>query len=169
MENETIPTCPKCNQSIAETDVYCQSCSYPLKGTEQEQREHGIKQWENDFNRQDSEKKLKSGTTTLYVVAGFMVFSGLIIYALTKDNATLIAGFILAGIYAGLGYASKKYPFPCILIGLILFILVIILDIVGSMIEGKPEGAFSGIIVKILVLIYLSRALRGAYSIRNNQ
>jgi hypothetical protein len=169
MENQTTPSCPKCYQPILDTDMYCQSCAYPLKGTEEEQKEHSIKQWENDFARQDNEKKLKNGTTTLYVVSGLLVLSGVVLYALSEDVATLIASFILAAMYLGLGFASKKYPFPAILIGLILFILIIVLDVVASIIDEKPQGAFSGIIVKVFVLIYLSKALRGAYAIRNNQ
>ncbi len=64
---------------------------------------------------------------------------------------------IEVGIFVALGFWTKTKPFTAIVIGLILFLGVIILSVTVS---GQP--IYSGIIMKIVIIVFLVSALKPA-------
>lgn len=88
-------------------------------------------------------------------------------YAITASNSSrsdpaalgvLIVTMSLAGIFLGLWLWGRKSPFPALLTALIVYVSFHLLDAVLD-----PMSLFKGIIVKILILVGLSTALKKAY------
>jgi hypothetical protein len=93
----------------------------------------------------------------MYVLAGLMSLATVIQYT-NGDTASAIAYLILGTIYVGLGQWTATKPFAAILTGLILFLTVQLLGIVLD-----PTSIFSGIIIKVLVVVALITGSRSAY------
>ncbi|MEO6454209.1 MAG: hypothetical protein ABIN97_09065 [Ginsengibacter sp.] len=157
----TITTCFSCGNNISHDDVYCTNCGYPLQGTIEERDQFMNNRNYKHMELHEMNRKIKSGTTTMYVLAGFCVIGGVIFYAVTSElenpMAVLIMYLVLAAIYVGLALWSKKQPLPAIVSGLILYIIVQLL----AMIED-PMNIVKGIIFKIIIIVYLIKAVRSA-------
>ena len=65
---------------------------------------------------------------------------------------------ILSGIFAGLGFMTKKQPFAAIVIGLVIYVGLWIFDVIVS----GPEQLFRGIIVKGIIVYFLVTGLKHA-------
>ena len=63
-----------------------------------------------------------------------------------------------AGIFVALGFWTKKKPYSAIIVGLVLFLLMW----VGSVLINGTKGIYSGIIIKIVIIVYLVKALKDA-------
>jgi len=162
MENtHLLNTCPHCTKPIDPNASYCTSCGYPLNGNEQAIKEFKLKEFEASQDKEENERHMRNGTTTLFVVAGLFMLGGVVVYAITKEIAELIFHAVFAAICVGLGFVSKKSTFAAVLIGIILYSVYVLLTIIGD-----PVNIVKGIIVKILVFLYLGRALRGALRMR---
>jgi hypothetical protein len=102
--------------------------------------------------------------------AGGLIFLGEMISMFMNNGefSWLIVGIALveAGVFIGLGLYTKKKPFTAIVTGLIAFIGFIVLSaVLLGMNEGGIgvlKGLFSGILVKILILVALIRPLKEA-------
>lgn len=108
-----------------------------------------------------------NGSGWILAIAIMQFFGGLIMYAITASNSSrtdagalgvLITTMSLAGIFFGLWLWGRKSPFPALLTALIVFVSFHLLDAVFD-----PMAILRGIIVKVLILVGLSTALKKAY------
>lgn len=117
----------------------------------------GVKQLE----IQGYETGIRKARTALFVTAG-LVFISEIIAALAADVPLSLLFWAIvifeSGIFVALGLWTKTKPYAAVLTGLILFIL---LWITAIMLSGF-KAAYGGIIFKIAVIFYLSRAITPA-------
>jgi hypothetical protein len=159
-ENQAI-ICPVCNADATANDAFCPGCRYPFKGTEHEQRVFGSNRNVKEIDLDETNKKIRQASITLFFVAGTTIVLGLALYAVDKDpstqNSLLISNGILAVIYAGLGFGCKKRPLASIISGLSLYILVIIFNVIVS-----PLSIFSGIIFKIIFIGLFVKGIKSA-------
>jgi hypothetical protein len=110
---------------------------------------------------QGYETGIKSARNALFVTAGLVLLGEIITASVTGIEFTpLIIGVILieVGVFVALGFWTKTKPFTAIVTGLILFIVMWIFAIVVNGIEA----AYSGIIVKIIIISYLASAIKKA-------
>jgi hypothetical protein len=109
-------------------------------------------------------KLIKQARSTLYLIAIYQIISSLLI-AFTQETGTvrtveIIAGVIIAGIYTGLGYYSRKKTFIAFLIGLILYVTLLILTGVND-----PAALLKGAVFKFFIIAALIRGLIKARSL----
>jgi hypothetical protein len=110
---------------------------------------------------QGYETGIKKARTALFVTAGLIFGGEMISAAITNIPITpLLLGIALieAGIFVGLALWTKKRPYAAIVTGLVIFILLWIFSIV--VLGGK--AAYSGIIVRIIIISYMVSAIKPA-------
>jgi hypothetical protein len=161
---QSLERCDACFTDVATDDVYCPNCGYPVKGTEQEQKDFRLN---HDFQNIDlfhfNDKVRKAGNV-LYYLSGIFVVSGMIFYFLKKDSpdaiATLITNLILAMLFLALGGYSRKKPLACIISGLCLYAIILVLDAIVD-----PVSIVRGIFLKIVIVGLLVKGLKSAIEI----
>ncbi|MEJ2003611.1 MAG: zinc ribbon domain-containing protein [Cyclobacteriaceae bacterium] len=153
--------CSKCNTPIPGDDVFCQSCGYPERGTEDQQRSYNLRISSRKRLLADAEKKVSHGKTALLVLAGLMVLYGLIMFVTSDDVPTLISALILSVIYVGLAIWSVKNPFGAMLTGLIVYITLWAVDILID-----PSFIYRGILIKIIIISVFIKGLKSAREAR---
>ena len=110
---------------------------------------------------QGYETGVKKARTALFVTAGLLFVGELISVGLTGLTLTpLLIGIALieSAIFVGLAFWTNTKPYTAIIVGLVIFIGMWILAIIGS----GFMGAIGGIIVRIIIISYLISALKPA-------
>jgi hypothetical protein len=118
------------------------------------------------IEREGYELGVKRGRNALFWIAGLMVVADMLI-AYGKDELNLaLVGLVagIASIFTGLGFLTRKKPYIALLSGMVLYIGLWATDLVFSLRAGSFNGttAFSGLIVRIVFVIFLARALPDA-------
>ena len=106
--------------------------------------------------------------------AGGLVFLGEMISMFRQDLGFQPLLFIIAlaeaGIFIGLAFWTKKKPYTAVISGLIAFIGIILFSvIINGMVEGSAgvlKAIFSGIIVKVIILVNLILPLKDAKALQ---
>ena len=162
LQPTTPVSCNHCNNQVADPDIFCQQCGYPVRGSEQQVNEFNYQVGYKQMQLDDSHSGVRKGRNSLYVVAGIFTVYGLIYYLMNEEaeNATalLLTNIMLALVFLLLGFWSMKKPIAALISGLTLFVAVHLLNFIV-----EPITLFQGIIMKVLVIIYLVRALRAAF------
>ena len=107
------------------------------------------------------ETGIKKARNALFVTAAIILLGEIISASASGVPFTaLLIGIIAVevGIFVALGFWTKTKPYTAIVVGLILFIVLWIAAI--AIIGGK--AAYSGIIIKIVIISYLASALKPA-------
>jgi len=171
MDNTTvqpnkISLCESCYTRVSPEDQFCNSCGYPLKGTEDEKRNFRPSLIDPVLKRRDYENRLQNAANTLYYLTGIFVLSGLILFFETKDQpdglTDVILNIILAMIFLALGGYTHKKPLACIVSGLALYIIIQVLNII---IDPVSFASPIILIIKIVIIGYLIKGVRSAIEI----
>jgi len=134
----------------------------------------GVRQLEMDSYR----TAVRKARNALFVAGGLLILGEIISIfrqpELQNDGSLL--GIVIAiaaiegGIFFALGLWTSKKPYTAIIIGLIAFIGVIIFS---AVVNGYTDGGagvlsalFSGILIKVLILINLIRPLKDAKALQ---
>jgi hypothetical protein len=156
--------CHACYAKGTADDVYCTNCGYPLKGTEQEQRNFILQKSFVTIDLATFKERLQKAANTLYYLAGVFVFYGIITFFIRKDDPDVLAlvlpNLILAVLFLALGGYTNKKPLACIISGLCLYVIVQILNFIGN-----PASIAFGIIFKILIIGYMIKGIKSAIEI----
>ena len=107
------------------------------------------------------ETGIKKARNALFVTAALVFIGELVSAGVSGIGITpllIVIALVEAGIFVGLGFWTKTKPYTAIIVGLILFILMWAIAIV---IAGG-RAAYSGIIVRIIIISYLVNALKHA-------
>lgn len=164
MESTASLTCKCCKTNVSDVDTFCPSCGFPLKGTPEEQGKfigRYIMTKEDPFAL---DKEVKNARTTLGVVTGLMVLSGILYMVIDpagEGQLLLMIYLVVAAIFGFLTWWSTKNPFGALLTGLILYISLIILGAVDD-----PKTIVKGIIFKVLIIGYLAKGVMSASKAR---
>lgn len=157
-------TCSKCETVIPEGQKFCSSCGYPENGTASEKAKFNADQVISNSKSKDAPKQIKSARTTLFVISGLALLSGIIFFFMTDDSSTLIAGGILAIIYLGLGFWSQEKPLIALVLGLLVYLTNIVINAVI-----EPESIGKGIILKVIIILFLIKGINSALHLRKSQ
>lgn len=161
LPSESVPHCNYCKSPVAETDVFCQQCGFPLQGTEDEKHHFHHKMGFKKMQLQETNDEIRKGTNSLYVVAGFFgVYS--IVYYFMNDRLegilpVVITNLVLAAVFVILALWSVQKPVAALISGLSLYVAV---QLFNTIVE--PFTLFKGIIIKVFIIIYLVKALQSA-------
>lgn len=89
------------------------------------------------------------------------------------DPVVFKIALVEGGIFVGLAMWTKKKPYTAIITGLIVFIVFILLSvIIYGMSEGSLEvlkALFSGIIVKVIILVNLILPIKDAKELQDSK
>jgi len=149
--------CGACFKNANSTDAFCDSCGYPLHGSEADQKYFISVRNAKEIDLDDANKKIKRAGHTLYWIAGATVLSTLIFYFINHDIGMVIVNLILATIYFLLGVWSQKKPLAAIISGFSLYILIFILNAIDD-----PSKIATGLLLKILFITYFIRGVKSA-------
>lgn len=120
-----------------------------------------------DSGRAFHETIVKRARNSLYAVAAMLFIAEMIpMFSIGFNWIILIISLIEAGIFIGFGLWTKRKPYSALLVGLIAFIAIIVLTIVTNTflegLAGALKAIFSGIIIKVAILVTLIKALSNA-------
>ncbi|MFI5139239.1 MAG: hypothetical protein ACHQIM_15555 [Sphingobacteriales bacterium] len=131
-----IEQCAACNVQVLNDDEYCSNCGYPLKGAEQEQKDFILKKDFANIDIAGFDKRIKKAGNTLYYLAFFFIFGGVIVFFLKKNSpdvlAMILPNLILTVVFLVLGWYSRKKPLACIVSGLCLYIITLLLIYINN-------------------------------------
>lgn len=114
----------------------------------------GVRQLE----MQSYESGIKNARMALFVTGALLFAGELISAAISEAPFTFLFWIIIliqSGVFVALGFWTKTRPYAAIVTGLIFFILIWIL----AMAFSGFRGALGGIIVKIIIIVYLAKAI----------
>lgn len=161
MEAPSNINCACCATPFAEADIYCNSCGFPLKGTEEEQRHFINNRTIKEIDLADFDKNIKSATNSLYWVAGLFALGSIVGGFMLEDKSEIAAHFIiyviLIAIFLALAVWGKQKPLPALISGLSLYVFI---QIASAILE--PASIVSGIIVKIIIIAMLIKGIKAA-------
>jgi hypothetical protein len=109
---------------------------------------------------QSAENQLRKTRNAIFAIAIVLFISDLITMAAsdTFDITTLILSLIIAGVFVGLAFLTKKKPLTAIFIALALFIALWVLTIV---VVG-PQQIYRGILVRGIIIYFLITGIKHA-------
>jgi hypothetical protein len=110
---------------------------------------------------QGYESGVKKARTVLFVTAGLVLVGELIsasVYNTTMTPTLIAVVLIESAFFVGLALWTRRKPYTAIMIGLIVFIGLWVLAIIGS----GFRAAIGGIIARLIIITYLIRALKPA-------
>ena len=158
----------ECNYCGANTpeSAYCQTCNYPLHGTDQEKGRFVAKQVMDESNVKDAINKMKYPRYILFIIGGFNVLASVIQYQ-SLDLASIIISIVIGLMFIGFALLTVKSPKIAILIPLILILIYYTLLAVFM-----PNYFMFGIIWKVIIVIGLSFSIYTVFDaekiLRNN-
>jgi len=158
--NESV-FCKSCYEKVNEADAFCDSCGYPLKGTETEQQNFITHRSVKELDLADYNNQIKKAGTALYWIAGILVFGGVLFYFTNSEDedklTLLIVNLVIAMIFVALGGWSQKKPLAAIISGASLYGIMVILNAIDN-----PLTIVRGIIFKIAVIAALIKGIKSA-------
>lgn len=110
-------------------------------------------------------KAINRARITLFALAGLQVLSVayyfLLDYSIESIAFLMIYALVIAAIFTGLAFWTKKKPFTAIVVGLVLYTVLLIYSIIFY-----SYNWWSGILIRIFVYIMLISALKGAKQVQ---
>ncbi|MBN2728150.1 MAG: hypothetical protein JXR53_02915 [Bacteroidales bacterium] len=158
-----LSICYHCKSTgLKEEDYFCPNCRFPQRGTQQEMKIFMNRMRIKKMKHAEKKSAVKRGRIVLYLLAGFNLLVGIIMWLITDDISILIGSIIGAGIYFALAEWSKKKPFPAILIG---FFVYIVFMLINAIID--PNTLYQGLIIKIVIILGFVYGFKGAKEAEN--
>ena len=139
-------------------------------------QENVIADYANDMKQLEMdgyEKGVRKARNALFW-AGGLIFLGEMISMVTQGLGFELLVFVIAiaeaGIFIGLAFWTKKKPFTAVVTGLIAFCGILLIPIIaGGIADGSAgvlKALFSGILVKVLILVNLILPLKDAKALQ---
>lgn len=149
--------CENCSTENSSDKKFCSQCSFPIGGTEDEQRSFRLLVSSRKRLLSDAEDKIKSARYTIYILAGIFFLVGGIAGLANDDIPTLIVNFCLCVLYLIFAAWCTKNPFGAILTAFIVYVTILVVNFFVD-----PATIFGGIIIKIFVIAAFIKGIRSA-------
>ena len=157
-----ITICENCRNHQSIEKKFCSSCSFPVQGTDEEKYNFRLRLSSRKRLLKDAEGRMKSARTMIYVAAGLFLVSGLIAFFTSDDYATLLVSLIICVVYLILAVWSSKNSFAAILTAMIIYLTIQLINVIAA-----PESLFSGIILKIIIIVAFAKGIKAALEAKN--
>ena len=127
------------------------------------------------IHMEGNERSVRRARNSLFWAGGLIFFWEMVAMFRTTgfDPVVFTIALIEGGIFVGLALWTKKKPYTAIITGLIVFIVFILLSVI---IYGMTEGGvgvlkalFSGIIVKVIILVNLILPIKDAKELQDSR
>lgn len=163
MEYHTT-SCPCCINKPEPDDLFCNGCGFPLKGTQQEQDFFYSERNAKEIDLADLNNNVESARKSLYWIAGLSVISFLFGYFTANNEQDkfiiLFTSVILIGAFLVFGVWSKTKPTAALISGLSLYLIIHTLNAIVD-----PATIFSGIILKVIIIVYLIKGIKSVLEV----
>jgi ABC-type multidrug transport system permease subunit len=161
-ENVSQLHCAACSSIIRDEDFFCQHCGFPIKAPAEERDAFINSRNLKAYELSEMQKKIKNASTSIFVIGGFTAFLALVLYFTAHDKqdglVLCLVNLVVAGIFLALGFWCKSQPVAAIISALSLYALLWIVSIIEN-----PLNIVSGIIIKIVLIVYLIKGLNSAF------
>jgi hypothetical protein len=151
--------CYYCSSTGLKTeDAFCPNCGFPQGGSQGEMQQY-VRNVHNKKRLLEEQKDaVKKAKNILFILAALNLLGGLFLgLIINNDTALLIGCLVAAGIYFALGLWSRTQPFPAILTGFFIYIVLIGLEAIGD-----PSTILKGIIIKGFIIYGFIYGYKGA-------
>ena len=159
-----IYKCAACFTVVNDADIHCTACGYPLKGTAIDQTAFIANHKNLNVDFVNYSKAIKKAGRTLFYLSAIFAISGIYNFFVSKDDPDVILIvvplIVLAITFLLLGEFSKKKPLACIIVGIGLYGIVQILDLIGD-----PASIARGIFGRVVIIILLINGLESALDV----
>lgn len=114
----------------------------------------------NQLELQAAENNLKKARNAIFVIAALILIGNLLVMAMSDTFTTLglAIALVIAGIFVGLGFMTKKQPLGSVIVALVLFVALWVVDIV----ELGTDYIYKGIVVKGIIVYFLVTGIKYA-------
>ncbi|MDP4266278.1 MAG: hypothetical protein Q8880_02440 [Bacteroidota bacterium] len=155
---EDYTKCHYCKSiGLTQDDTFCPNCGFPQRGTQTEMRNFIWNIRNKKLLLKEQKKAINKGRNILFILAGLNLLFGIVLIVTGKINISVILGIMISAvIYFGLGIWSMKNPFPAILTG---FFIYIVLSVIGAI--NDPKSILNGIIIKAFIIFAFIYAYLG--------
>jgi hypothetical protein len=157
-----IAICEHCKAENLPEKKFCTQCRFPMAGTDEEKSRFRSDIAKNQILLKDAEERIQSAKNIIYVLAGFSIIVGLILFFSQDDTASLVVYGLIAILYLGLAAWCSANPFSAILTA---FIVYITLQIVSAFID--PVTIVSGLLWKVIFIAAFIKGIRAATEARS--
>lgn len=150
-----LKVCHYCGTSpLPESSVYCPSCGFPQRGTEQEQKRFLIGR--RNAGTEVNEAEAGIGIARLILFGLGILHGGIAAYIYFNiPGSTWIGLGAVGAVYVGLGFWGGKKPYPALLSGFIVYVTYLL--VITAL---APETIFSGLVLKIGIIAGLLAGMR---------
>ena len=149
--------CENCSTESPGDKKFCSQCSFPIKGTEDEQQSFRLLVSSRKRLLSDAEDKIKSAKYSIYILAGIFFVFGVLAGLSNDDIPTLVVNLCLCLLYLIFAAWCTKNPFGAILTAFIVYVTILVVNFFVD-----PSSIFGGIIVKIFVIAAFVKGIRSA-------
>lgn len=150
--------CKSCGAENPMSANFCETCGASFADVQDALREADADEAEELL------RQTKAVSTALFWVGGLiMVSTALLGLALDGDNrfATMVSAAVIGSIIIGLGFWAKRSPMPASIVTLVLLGFLWLADAIVD-----PTSLANGIVVKIIVIVVLTRAIKASLRYR---
>lgn len=128
-----------------------------MQGTDEEKYNFQLRLSSRKRLLKDAEDRTKSARTMIYVAAALFFVSGLITFSAADDYATLLVSLVICVVYLILAVWSSRNSFAAILTALVIYLTIILINAIA-----EPESLFSGIILKVIIIVAFAKGIKAA-------
>ncbi|RQO70745.1 hypothetical protein DBR43_22385 [Pedobacter sp. KBW06] len=156
---ENINYCNCCAVKYEAMDAFCNACGFPLQGTKQEQDFYISERNVKEIELIDLDEKVERARRSLYWISGLTLFS--LVFVVFKPSPDedvsflVITTLILSTAFLGLAVWGKTRTSTALISGLSLYLIIHILNAILD-----PRTILSGIIVKVVIIVYLVKGIK---------
>ena len=154
--------CSYCHETVSQVEVHCESCGFPLAGTDKEKAIWIGRQTMRKSKVARSEKMIGKTRIILYILAGLQILNAILVYVKFSSVVDVIFYLVIAALLATFGYLSPKKP--------ILFVslaLCVMLGYYFLLYLADPMLLFQGILWKCAIIMALLYTLYDAVESNN--
>lgn len=156
--------CSLCAAAMEENYIFCISCGYPEKGSEEEQTKFHAHRILNIRKSSDARKGITGARNILFIIAAINMLWGIFYFFQNVQDISLLIYFtIISVIYLILGYWSQQKALIALILGLLVYLTIIVL---GAIYEPSSIISVSSLLIKAFVIVYLARGINAALQIK---
>ena len=151
--------CNACDAEYATHVAYCTVCGYPFDADAKTKSAFVAAYLLKKSGKDEAGTNMRKASNALFGAAVLYLVSGVV--GSFQEAEALWVGVALGVVFSGLAIWARHQALPAIISGIALFVLLILV-----MAVLEPITIFSGILWKVLILVFLIRGLKSARDAR---
>lgn len=154
-------SCLKCESLVPIDTKFCINCGYPQRGDVGEKAKYNADKVLSHAKSKEAPRLIRKARNTLFAIAALNLLVGLFYFFAQDDIATCIISIVLAIAYVVLGFWSQQKPLIALVLGLFVYLMTIAINAIVL-----PASIFSGLLIKIIVILFLAKGINSALHLK---